>query len=75
MVGGAVRKFPMNIERPCICGCSFEDHAELRFKDRPSVYYCRKHVMKPGFWCVTYTPIDNLRWLEYLNEQKNSKIL
>ena len=59
----------MNTERPCICGCPFEAHAALHFKDnKPSVYYCREHVMQPGFWCITYTPIGNLKYLELMSK-------
>jgi len=60
----------MNTTRQCICGCSFDDHAVIHFKDnKPSLYYCREHVMKPGFWCVTYTPVGNLKWLELKSKE------
>ena len=64
----------MNTDRPCVCGCSFDDHAELRFKDsKLPVYYCRKHVGEPGFWCVSYTPIDNLKYLELMSKNNEGQ--
>jgi len=43
----------------------FDEHAELHFDSGESVYYCRNHTIKPGFFCVSYTPIDNLKFLEW----------
>jgi hypothetical protein len=64
----------MNTERPCICGCSFDDHAKLSFKgSKEDVYYCREHVHKPGFWCTTYTPVDNLKWLEIKSQNEKGQ--
>lgn len=62
----------MITDRPCICGCPFEDHAVIHYKNKPPTYYCRTHVSKPGFWCITYTPIGNLKYLELMS-QKDEK--
>lgn len=60
----------MSTDRPCVCGCSFDNHVELRFKEpKPSTYYCRTHVGKPGFWCVEYTPLNNLQYLELKSKE------
>lgn len=63
----------MITDRPCVCGCMFEDHAELKFEgNKESVYYCRIHTVKPGFFCISYTPIDNLKFLEWKDKNGNS---
>jgi len=55
------------MKRPCKCGCSFEDHVELRFETpKPFIYYCRNCGSKPPSWCYNYVPIDNLEYLEWL---------
>jgi len=60
----------MKTDRPCICGCMFDGHAEIKFKDgKEAIYYCRLHTTKPGFWCVTYTPLSNLQWLELKSKE------
>ena len=64
----------MNTDRPCICGCPFEDHAELKFKDpKQTMYYCREHVGRPGSLCITYTPLDNLKWLELKSQNEKGQ--
>ncbi len=63
----------MNTTRPCICGCVFEDHAEQKFTDdKPTMYYCRNCCgkgLKPAFWCIEYTELDNLTWLELMSKK------
>ena len=63
----------MNTDRPCICGCPFEDHACQKFTDnKPDMYYCRVclgKAGKPTFWCIEYIPIGNLKWLELKSKE------
>jgi len=60
----------MITDRPCVCGCSFDDHAVIHFKDpKPSMYYCRNCTGKPHFWCTDYTPLSNLQWLELKSKE------
>lgn len=60
----------MTTDRPCICGCSFQDHAEIKFKGaKPSMFYCRTHTSRPGFWCISYTPLSNLQYLELMSKK------
>jgi len=55
------------IKRPCICGCIFANHAEIKFRDnKPSIFYCQDCTQKPPFWCYNYTPLSNLEYLEWL---------
>jgi hypothetical protein len=59
-------------DRPCVCGCSFEDHAKLSFKDpKPAIYYCSNCGSKPPSWCYNFTPIGNLEYLEWKDKLKN----
>ncbi len=60
------------MKRPCRCGCSFEDHAKQEFSDnKPTMYYCRNCCGKgkPAFWCIEYTELDNLTWLELKSKE------
>ena len=59
-------------DRPCTCGCSFKEHAEIKFKDnKPSIFYCRNCNTSPPSWCYNYRPLNNLEYLEWLT--KNDK--
>lgn len=55
----------MNNDWPCICGCTFDNHAKLSFEgSKTAIHYCRD-CMRPPSWCYSYTPIDNLSYLEW----------
>lgn len=58
-------------KRPCICGCTFDDHAKIEFKDgKATIYYCRECPSQDTKrWCYSYTPIGNLEYMEWLYEQ------
>lgn len=61
----------MNMQRPCECGCEFEDHIKLPFgyKD-PNVtssLYCEKCGKTGTLWCYNYRPCKNLEYLEWLS--------
>ena len=53
------------MKRPCECGCSFNDHFEIAFKDKVSIFTCRE-CYHGGAFCYNYRPIGNLAWLEWV---------
>lgn len=64
----------MNTNRPCTCGCTFKRHTKVNFAgSEASIYYCKTCDRRYGSWCYTYTPIDNLKYLELLEKQKDNK--
>lgn len=52
--------------RPCECGCSFNDHANLSM-DSLKTLYC-KNCDKHDSWCYSYREIKNLEYLEWLSK-------
>jgi hypothetical protein len=56
------------MNRPCKCGCKFEDHAKLKEGSR-TVQYCLECPKWGDEWCDYYSPIGNLEWLEYLYDK------
>jgi len=59
------------MKRRCECGHQFDDHARQRFtNDKPDMLYCRVCCGqgKPSMWCIEYKEIDNLKYLEELND-------
>jgi hypothetical protein len=62
------------INRPCRCGCSYDDHAHIFFRESSGKYpilYCRKcSEDASGLWCYNYAPIGNLDYLQWLYDQQ-----
>lgn len=57
-------------KRPCECGCRFKDHKEVKISGgMPITLYCEE-CPKSGMWCYNYRPCENLKYLEWLDEQK-----
>ena len=59
------------MNRPCECGCRFEEHEQIQIdtlKDKVTTLYC-KNCDKHNMWCYFYRPCGNLKYLEYLYEQ------
>lgn len=58
------------MNRPCECGCKFEDHAETIINDQKSLtLYCRKCPEWIDEWCYNYRPCGNLKYLEWLYDK------
>ena len=58
------------MKRPCICGCSYNKHEEIKFdKKLDSLFYCMG--CQPPAWCYHYRPIGNLEYLEWLIYGRN----
>jgi hypothetical protein len=61
--------FRRNKQRPCECGCRYEDHSRVGSVDGIFILYCKKCRHKnPATWCYNYRPIGNLEYLEWLSK-------
>jgi hypothetical protein len=58
----------MKNNRPCECGCSFEEHKAIVLE---SGLICSLYCMncdKHQEWCYNYRPIKNIEYLEWLSK-------
>lgn len=56
--------------RPCTCGHKKDNHFEIKFHHKASIFACRDIAT---CWCHNYTQIPNLKWLETQYEGKLKK--